>query len=296
VPTQAARLGRHVRAAGSDVARGDVLLSAGRVVSAGDVALLTSQGRSRLRVVRAPVVAIIDTGDELVPVDGGAPRRGQVVASNAIALAAAVRALGGVPRILPTLPDTQEAVHAGLAQAIRGANVLITVGGMSVGDYDFMLDGIRTLSGDGFDFWKVAVKPGKPLAFAQAGHTAIFGLPGNPVSALVTFELFVRPALLTLMGHTAVLRRPRTAIADVDLPKGGRRETFLRAIAWRTADGLRVRPRNNQSSGALSSIGGVDALVQIPIDAPSLPAGEPAQVLLLGPDHPLDRLPFTAGA
>jgi molybdopterin molybdotransferase len=187
-------------------------------------------------------------------------------------------------------------VHAGLAQAIRGANVLITVGGMSVGDYDFMLDGIRTLSGDGFDFWKVAVKPGKPLAFAQAGHTAIFGLPGNPVSALVTFELFVRPALLTLMGHTAVLRRPRTAIADVDLPKGGRRETFLRAIAWRTADGLRVRPRNNQSSGALSSIGGVDALVQIPIDAPSLPAGEPAQVLLLGPDHPLDRLPFTAGA
>lgn len=299
--TESTDRGRHVRKAGSDVAVGAEILTAGRLLQVGDVGLLGALGRSRIDVVRAPTVAILSAGDELITVDAGAPTRGQVVASNAIALAAAVRAAGGVPRVVPILPDDPAIIRAAVDTAVSSADVVISAGGMSVGDYDFMLAAIRGACGDGFGFWKVAVKPGKPFAFGMAGSTAIFGLPGNPVSALVTFELLVRPALLAMQGHTHVLRRLRPAILDAPAPKGGGRETWARAMVRRVDGQLRVHLRTNQSSGALSSIGGVDALVQIPIGAASAPTGATVSVLLLGSDHPIDRdtaidrLPLPAG-
>lgn len=291
--TQSTERGRHVRRAGSDVARGAQVIGAGRVLQVGDVALAGALGRSRVDVVRAPIVAILSAGDELIPVDAGAPRRGQVVASNAVALAAAVRAAGGEPRVMPILPDHADVIRAAVSAAVGSADVVISAGGMSVGDYDFMLAAIRDVCGGGFEFWKVAVKPGKPFAFGMAGSTAVFGLPGNPVSALVTFELLVRPALLAMQGHARVLRRLRPAILETPAPKGGGRETWARATVRRVDGQLRVDVRANQSSGALSSIGGVDALVQIPVGAASAPAGSTALILLLGPDHPIDRDPVT---
>lgn len=294
--TQAAELGRNVRKAGSDVPAGASVLSAGRVIQVGDVALLGSLGRSRIAIVRAPTVAILSSGDELIEVDAGAPHRGQVVASNAVALGAAVAALGAIPRIMPIVRDDAGATHAAIATAAQ-ADVVITAGGMSVGDHDHVIGTLQALCGDDFGFWKVAVKPGKPLAFGRIGAARVFGLPGNPVSALVTFELFVRPAILGLLGHDRVLRRPRQAILDAPAPAGKGRETYLRVRAHRGSDDrLHVQPHSNQSSGALSSIGGVDALMQIAIGAPSRPAGATAAILLLGPDHPLDRLPCPAGA
>lgn len=294
--TQAAQPGRNVRRAGSDVAPGAMVLAAGRPLQIGDVALLGALGRSRVAVVRAPTVAILSSGDELIEVDAGAPHRGQVVASNAVALSAAVAALGAVPRVMPIVPDNAAATRAAILRAAR-ADVVITAGGMSVGDHDHVVGTLKALCGADFGFWKVAVKPGKPLAFGRIGAARVFGLPGNPVSALVTFELFVRPAILGLLGHTHVLRRPREAILDAPAPAGRDREQYLRVRAHRDADGrLHARAHSNQSSGALSSIGGVDALMQIPAGAPSRPAGATAAILLLGPDHPLDRLPCPAGA
>ncbi len=281
-----ARLGRHVRRAGTDVRAGTVVLEPGRVLRPGDIAMLATQGRALANVVRAPVVAIASTGDELVEIDGGEPGPGQIVNGNTISLAAAVRALGGVPRIYPLIRDDREATIDAIRRASR-ADVLLTSGGVSVGDYDFVRDALVELSGDRFDFWKVAIKPGKPLAFGHVGECACFGLPGNPISAMVTFEVFVRPAMLKMLGHTRVLRPTHRAVLTTPLPAGGRREEYLRASARFEEGRLHVDPARTQSSGALMSLCGADALVRHPVDAPARAAGDEVCALLLGPEDPL---------
>ena len=276
----AAVSGRHVRRRGSDVEPGAAVLGVGRVVSPADVALLASLGRSQVEVVRAPVVAVLTSGDELVALDAGEPGPGRIVDGNSWALAAAVRQLGCVARIHPIIPDDAAATEAALASAAR-ADVLLCTGGVSVGDYDFVGDALRALSGDAFGFWKVAIKPGKPLAFGRIGHCLAFGLPGNPMSALVTFELFVRPALLGLMGHRRVHRALVEAVLDAPIEGGGARQVYLRATT-RHADGaLRVDARRTQSSGALTSGGGADALVCVRPGDPPREAGARAWVMLL---------------
>lgn len=271
--TQAATPGRHIRRKGEDVTEGTPVLAAGRLLAPGDLALLAAQGRSRLKVVRAPQVAIVSSGDELVDVDAGVPGPGQIVNSNVLALAAAVRELGACPRLLPIIPDDRAATFAAI-EAAASADVLITSGGVSVGDHDYVGHALKALSGDAFSFWKVAIKPGKPLSFGHIGRCAAFGLPGNPISALVTFELFVKPALLRMMGHAAVLPRAIDGVLAGELPKGGGRETYARVRAWRDEEGrLMVDPRRSQSSGALSSLAGADALVQIPVGQPALGPG-----------------------
>lgn len=284
--TLEARRGKHVRRAGTDVRPGAVVLEPGRVLAPGDVAMLASQGRALVNVVRAPVVAIASTGDELLEVDGGEPGRGQITNGNTIALAAAVRAVGAVPRIHPVIPDDKAATMDAMRRAAR-ADVLITSGGVSVGDYDFVRDALIELSGDAFDFWKVRIKPGKPLAFGHVGDCACFGLPGNPISTLVTFEVFVRPALLRMMGRARVFRPVHRAVLDTPLKAGGTREEYLRATA-RYVDGvLHVDPARTQSSGSMSSLCGADALIRHGIDAPAGAVGERVDALLLGAENPL---------
>ncbi|MCB9535876.1 MAG: molybdopterin molybdotransferase MoeA [Myxococcales bacterium] len=281
---EAPRPGQHVRRRGSDVEPGAVVLRAGRILAPPDLSLLASLGRSQVAVVRAPTVAVLTSGDELLDVDAGEPGPGRIVDGNSIGLAAAVRALGCAPRIFPIVPDDRDATFEALRRAAR-ADVLLSTGGVSVGDYDFVGDALRTLSGDRFGFWKVAIKPGKPLAFGRIGECLAFGLPGNPGSALVTFEIFVRPALLRLMGHTAVHRAPRAAVLDAPLKAGGARREYLRATTRWVDGALHVDPRRTQSSGALSSLGGADALVVVAPGAPAAPAGATATVLLLGEDR-----------
>lgn len=286
--TEPAHPGQHVRRAGSDTALGDRLLEAGRVLLPGDLAALAAQGRSQIAAIRRPVVAITATGDELIDVDAGEPGPGQIINGNSLALAAAVEAAGGIARILPVIPDDAAATRAALRRAAR-ADALITTGGVSVGEHDHVAEALRALGGDAFGFWKVRIKPGKPFAFGYIGDCAAFGLPGNPISALVTFEVLVRPALLRLAGHQAVRRRPRMAVLAHPLPPGGSRDEYLRATAHRLDGRLHVDARRSQSSGALSSLAGADALVIVPIDAPACVAGDRVAVLLLGPDDPLDR-------
>ncbi len=296
--TEAVRAGQHVRRRATDARVGETVLRAGRVLSSGDVGFLASQGRSAVRVHRAPVVAIASSGDELIDVDGGEPGPGQIVNSNALALAAAVRAVGGVPRVLPIIPDDYEATERALKAASR-ADVLLTSGGVSVGDYDFVGRALNELSqssrpqspaGLGFVFWKVAIKPGKPLSFGHIGQCATFGLPGNPVSALVTFEVFVRPALLRMLGHRRVLRRGQPARVACDLKAGKGRAEYQRADAWFENGVLNVDPSRTQSSGALSSIAAADVLLRRPPNAPAVAAGGEVEVVLLGPDGPATRL------
>jgi molybdopterin molybdotransferase len=153
-------------------------------------------------------------------------------------------------------------------------------------------DALRALSGDRFGFWKVAIRPGKPLGFGHIGRCAVFGLPGNPVSALVTFEVFVRPALLRLMGHARVRRAPVAVVLERPVRAGGDREEYLRASIRPGPDGrLHADTARAQGSGALSSIAGADALVVVPPGAPARAAGDLADALLLGPDDPATRLP-----
>ncbi|MEZ4471854.1 MAG: molybdopterin molybdotransferase MoeA [bacterium] len=286
--------GANIRRAGTDVEPGQRLLEPGRILTPGDVALLGALGRTRVDVYRAPVVAILSSGDELVEPDGPPPARGQVTNSNGIALAAAVRALGAEPRLLPVVRDDADAVRAALLAASR-ADAVLTVGGMSVGDHDHLGRQLSALCGADLALWRVAIRPGKPLGFGRLKDTWLFGLPGNPVSALVTFEVFVRPALLRLLGHDRVLRRLRRATLAHPLPAGGQREEYRRAaLSWRQGR-LEVDARRTQSSGALSSLAGADALLVLRAGARAQEAGETVDVLVLGPDSPLDRLSIVGG-
>jgi molybdopterin molybdotransferase len=280
---EGATLGRHVRRKGNDLMAGAVALPAGALIGPAEVGLLASLGRSQVPVHRAPTVAICTSGDELVEVDGGVPGPGQIVNGNSLALAAAVRQLGAQARIYPIIPDDRAATRAALEQASR-ADVILSTGGVSVGDYDFVGDTLRELAGGGFGFWKVAIKPGKPLAFGWIGDCAAFGLPGNPVSALVTFELFARPALRRMLGHPAVHRTPRKATTHTAMKAGGKRTEYRRARAWAAPWGLMVDADRTQSSGALSSAAGANALVVVPVDGPARKPGETVQVLLLSED------------
>jgi molybdopterin molybdotransferase len=275
---RAAEAGRFVRPAGSDVARGAVALAAGAVLDPGAIGLAAALGQASLRVRRRPRVVILPTGDEVVPL-GVRPRLGQLVESNAHALVAAVAEAGGAARRLAIAGDDPAALRAALRRA-RGADVLLTTGGVSVGDRDLTRQCLEA-AGARLDLWKVAMRPGKPLAFGVLGRTLVFGLPGNPASALTTFELFARPALRALAGLPGsgrVVVRGRLASAQ-EKPAG--LTVYLRVEAIRRSDGLELRPLRTQVSGNLTSSVGVDALAVLPAGRRRLPAGALVDAILL---------------
>jgi molybdopterin molybdotransferase len=251
--------GANVRRRASDIAAGDLALARGSVLGAGEIGLLAAQGRPSVSVYRAPRVAIVSTGDELRDIgDDAAP--GTIVNSNAYALAAAVRTLGCEAWMLPAAPDDAAAIAATLAQALR-ADVVLSAGGVSVGDYDVVGAALER-AGVTLRLWKVAIKPGKPLLFGMAGAVPVLGLPGNPVSALVTFEVFVRPGLRRMLGHAA----PYPALIDVELEHDHRHGTGRLELARATlrrdeAGRWLARTHTMQGSGSLPSMCGVDALL-----------------------------------
>jgi molybdopterin molybdotransferase len=278
VTLPAARAGEHVRRQGEDVALGDRVLTAGTRLGAGELGLLAALGVARPRVAPRPRVALLATGDELVAVDQELGP-GQVVDSSAYALAAQIRDAGAEPVYLGVARDDRAALVATLRAAL-GHDALVTTGGVSAGDKDHVRDALAE-AGVVPDFWKVAMKPGKPLAFGTAGAVPVFGLPGNPVSSMVAFELFVRPALLALAG-AAVVTRPR---APVVLPDGYRkppgRAHYLRARLHRDGERLIADLHARQGSGMLSSMVGAAALVEIDAALGDIPAGGTAPALLL---------------
>lgn len=270
--------GRWVRPAGQDFAAGVVGLKAGRRLGVRGLSLAASMNVPWLKVRRRPRVAILATGDEIVmPGDTIAP--GQIVSSNALAIAALVKTLGGEPLDLGIARDEATALSQALDGA-RGADLLVTCGGASVGEHDL----VRKVLGDrGLDlgFWKIAMRPGKPLMFGRLDGMPVLGLPGNPVSSLVCALLFLRPLLLAMLGLPPEPRFIR-AVAGTDLPANDGREDYLRATLAPGPDGVPVAtPFPKQDSGMLSRLAWADGLVLRTPHAPATPAGTVVEVLPL---------------
>ncbi|MDH5410931.1 MAG: molybdopterin molybdotransferase MoeA [Alphaproteobacteria bacterium] len=277
---ESAPKGRFVRPAGLDFSEGDVLLPAGRLLTARDVALAAAMNTPWIMVHRRPRVAILATGDEVVmPGDPMTPN--QIISSNSLGMAAMVKVFGGEPCMLGIAPDDREALAA-MAAGAKGADLLLTSGGASVGDHDL----VQSVLGEiGFElgFWKIAMRPGKPLIFGHVGDTPVLGLPGNPVSALVCAILFLRPALTRMLGmttgddgHTA------TARLTEPLGKNDERQDYLRGALTNDENGeLSVTPFTRQDSSMLNMLAQADCLVMRPPHAPALAAGERVPVIPL---------------
>ncbi len=271
-------LGEHVRRAGEDLRPGLPLIASGQVLGAGELALLAAQGRTQIRVVRRPRVAIVPTGNELVDLD--APLGpGQVPNSNSLMLAAQVEEAGGVALRMPPVKDDAEVLARSLKEACAAADLVLTSGGVSVGDLDL----VRQVLGEtgAIAFWQVNMKPGKPLAYGTLHGRPILGLPGNPVSSFVCFELFGRPAVRKLAGHAALTRPTANARLARELKRGKRRE-FLRAHRDERDGALWVWPAVRQGSSDLSSLLRVDMLIDLAPGDGLVDPGESVPVILLG--------------
>jgi molybdopterin molybdotransferase len=271
--------GDNVRRRGEDVPAGQPALDAGVCLGPGEIGFLAALGHAMVRVARRPRVAILSTGDELVSVDVP-PRPGQIVNSNLYALSAQVRDAGGEPVNAGIAPDRPDDLLPRIRDALA-ADVLLTSGGVSVGDFDFVKD-VLAAAGVSVGFWKVAMKPGKPLVFAAtAAGGLVFGLPGNPVSSMLGFELFVRPALLAMQGARE-LHRPRVPVTITSAyAKQPGRAHFLRATLRRQGDLLLADLHPRQGSAMLSSMVGIHALVVVPAESGDVAAGARLEALLL---------------
>jgi molybdopterin molybdotransferase len=273
--------GEAVREAGEDVRSGDLVLGPGQRVGPAEVGMLAALGHTVARVHRRPRVAVLSGGDELVE-PHQAPTDGRIVSSNAYTIAAQCREAGALPNNLGIARDTPADLERLLAAGLRG-DVLVSSAGVSVGDHDHVRPTLEKL-GVRLAFWGVEMKPGYPITFgrAQDGEGAyVFGLPGNPVSAMVTFELFVRPLLLRLAGHTELGRPELAAIAGERLAKKPGREHYVRVFLAPSADGVVARTTGSQSSGVLRSMTLADGLLVFPAGASEIAEGERARVIVL---------------
>lgn len=271
--------GENVRPRGEDVRAGETVLPAGTVLRPPAVGLLAALGRALVQVHQRPTVAILSTGDELVDLHE-APGPGKIVNSNTYALAAQVREAGGVPLSLGIARDSREEIEERLTWGLR-ADLIVSSAGVSVGDRDFVKE-VLTKLGAELRFWQVAMRPGKPLTFGSLGGRPVFGLPGNPVSSMVTFELFVRPALLKMGGHRRLFRPRVRARAAEALPNPGRRRGYLRVrLAWQE-DGLEARLTGEQGSAVLRSMLLAQGLAVVPPET-TIPPGGAVEVILLEP-------------
>ena len=270
---------QNIRQQGSDVQTGQLIVERGARLGPGELGALASTGHPRVSVVCKPRVALLSTGSELVSADTE-PKPGQIVNSNVFTLSAQIREAGGIPVPLEVAVDSLDNVTEGVRQGLD-ADVLVTIGGVSMGDYDFVRPALAE-SGVTLDFWKVAMKPGKPLAFGMSNlGRPVFALPGNPVSAMVVFELFVRPALLT-MQRARTIHRPRVpATIEGDYKKAAGRAHYVRARARRDGADIRVTPLVSQGSGMLTSMIGVDALIEVARDTEYVPREATVSAILL---------------
>ena len=281
---EGAPAGTFVRPAGLDFREGDVGVAAGRRLTARDIGLAAAMNAPWIAVRRRPRVAILSTGDEIVrPGELSDPLR--IVSSNAYALAAAVRAIGGEPIDLGIAPDDSDALRA-LAAGARGADLLVTTGGASVGRHDLVQEalGDSAFGPDALEvgFWKIAMRPGKPLIFGRLGTVPMLGLPGNPVSTMVCATVFLKPALERMLGLPTGPATLVEAVLATDLKTNDQRQDYLRATSEPGADGRRwVTPFSRQDSSMMSRLAAADCLVVRPPHDPALSRGDSVRILPL---------------
>jgi molybdopterin molybdotransferase len=278
--------GLNIRLAGENISRGTVVLKKGSVIRPSEIGLMASVGRSRVKVIRRPVVAILSTGDELVELGQPLPE-GKIYDSNIYSIAALVKRYGCIPKILGISRDDEKELVSKLKQA-QDADMLLTTGGVSMGDYDMVKD---ILERDGeMVFWKVRVKPGKPLAFGKikgkdkngkARSIPHLGLPGNAVSCMVSFELFVRPALLKMMGKKNYAKPTVPAILEESVVNDAGRRIYDRAIISRRNGNYYAKLTGPQGSNILTSMSRANGLVLIPEEKDRINKGETVQALML---------------
>jgi molybdopterin molybdotransferase len=272
--------GANVAPRASEVRAGDVVLDRGRVLDPAAIAVLASAGRARVPVGGRPTLAVLVTGDEIVDVTAR-PGAGQIRNSNGPAVAAQARLAGAKVRVLGVAPDRQDAIAAALGEGLT-ADVLVVSGGVSAGEYDLVEPALLD-RGASFLFTRVAIKPGAPLVFGRRGGTLVFGLPGNPVSTQVTFDLFVRAALLKMQG-ARVVSRPRVAVELLGAVKNrAGRKAYVPARVRSASGRLVARPLRSTGSGDLVAHARANALVVMDAERTKAEAGETVEALLLGP-------------
>ena len=270
--------GRDIRRAGEDIEPGEVVLAAGTEIGPAEAGVLVSVGRGEVACARRPRLNLLTTGDELQ--EPGEPLRpGAIRNSNAYSVAGLAERSGALLEAVEIVPDDRETTETALARALSGEIAVIS-GGVSVGPHDHVRPALAALGAEEV-FWGVALRPGKPTWFGVRGRTLIFGLPGNPVSAMVTFLLFVRPAIRAMLGVAGEEARRTTAILDQEYPKRPGRAHLVRCRLELREDGWHARPTKEQGSHVLTSMLGADALAIIPTAAGGVAAGERVEIELL---------------
>ncbi|HAJ25724.1 MAG TPA: hypothetical protein DCG53_00490 [Syntrophus sp. (in: bacteria)] len=280
--------GLDIRLAGEDVQEGETVVFSGSVIRPAEVGMLAALGRSFVSVYQRPLVAILATGDELVDIDEP-PSSWKIISSNSYATAAQVIESGAAVLQLGIVKDRRENLIEKFRAATR-ADLIISSGGVSVGDYDLVKDIMKEV-GNAMQFWQVAMRPGKPLAFGSIQGVPVFGLPGNPVSSMISFEQFVRPTILKMMGHKNLYRKMIRAILEGDLEKREGMRYFMRGQVRSEAGRYYVRSTGEQGSGILKSMVLANGLIVLPEQMTSFRMGEEVFVQLLDrsveqTDHP----------
>jgi molybdopterin molybdotransferase len=279
---------RNIRPRGEDFREGDTLLDAGADLGPAQIGVLASIGCATVEVHRRPRVAIMGSGDELVDLDRfhEVLAGKKIVSTNGYTLHALVRQAGGEPVNIGIAADTPASLREHLTRA-DGCDLVVTSAGVSVGEFDYTREVVQSLGAE-MKFWRVRMRPGAPLGFGLIGATPWIGLPGNPVSTMVTFELFVRPVLRRMLGHVRLFRRPVPVVLEERVTIGAKLTHFLRAIISTRDDGtVTARLTGPQGSGILTSMSRANALLVVPEDTPVVEAGSTLHALPLGDDASL---------
>ncbi|MDZ4165561.1 MAG: gephyrin-like molybdotransferase Glp [Smithellaceae bacterium] len=281
-----AKPGRDIRKSGEDVREGELVIPKGEVIRPAEIGMLASLGYSFLYVYQRPLVAVIATGNELVDIDE-APTSWSIITSNSYSLASQILECRAIPLQMGIARDTREEIRRKF-QAAGRADVIISSGGVSVGAYDLVREVIEE-AGEGIQFWQVAMRPGKPFAFGRIATKPFFGLPGNPVSAMISFEQFVRPVLLKMMGHRKLFRRMVRARLAEDISKKRGVKNFIRAHVTLEDGVYTAYTTGDQGSGILKSMVKANGLIILPEDVTRVAQGEEVMVQLI--DHSLNQVP-----
>jgi molybdopterin molybdotransferase len=285
------RKGQNVRYRGEDISAGQAVLKKGTVLRAAETGVLASLGMARVAVIRRPVVSVLSTGDELCDINGPL-EAGKIYDSNAYSIAANILSCGGIPKIIGIGRDTFKSLKLKINAGMK-ADMLITSGGVSKGDYDVVKDVLADMGEIGF--WTVRMKPGKPLAFGtinksgkgEARGIPHLGLPGNPASSMITFEQFARPAIMKMMGKKNFQRPTVEAVIDGEIINGDGRRIYARVVVSKTAGGYRASLTGPQGSGILTSMSLANGLAVIPENCPAVKDGDKVTVQLLDGENGL---------